>query len=270
MAELLLGAPVADKIYNELLAWDKPLRLVTLGFNNPQWQQYVSALTKSGQKCRVTVENVNAEGKTPAEFCQLIEEVCARDDVCGVMLQQPLPAEYAFATAHIAAEKDVDCISELSVAKLYRGAANFMPATPLAVLQLLDFYNVDLCGKNVVIVGRGNAVGKPLALMCLARNATVTVCHTKTRNLAEVCRSADVIISACGVANLLTREFVTANSVVVDVGLSFVDGKTRGDVADEVQTIAKAVSPVPGGVGPVTRAALFSNLLKAAKSNNIR
>ena len=265
MAELLLGRPVADKIFDEIRRLDKPMRLAVLGFGNPQWQQYVAALQKSAEKCNVTVENVNADGKTPEEFCKMVANTSARSDVCGVMIQQPLPKEYECAAEHIAPNKDIDCISDPSVAKLYRGTAAFHPATPLAVLQLLDFYGVDLCGKNVVIVGRGNAVGKPLALMCLKRNATVTVCHTKTQNLPAVCKKADVLISACGVAGLITREFVTEKSIVVDVGLSFVDGKTRGDVAEDVQSVACAVSPVPGGVGPVTRAALFSNLLQASK-----
>ena len=264
MAELLFGKPVAESIFAEILQRDEPMRLATLGFSNPQWQQYVGALQKSGEKCRVTVENICADGKTPAEFCKLVEATCKRADVCGVMVQQPLPKEYVAAAEQIAVAKDIDCISQLSVAKLYQGKNGFLPATPLAVLKLLDFYGIDLCGKNVVIIGRGNTVGKPLALMCLQRNATVTVCHTKTQNLPAVCRGADILISACGVAGLVTKDFVTANSIVVDVGLSFVDGKTCGDVAEEVQSVAKAVSPVPGGVGPVTRAALFSNLLQAA------
>lgn len=265
MAELLLGKPVADKLFQEISEANKSVRLAVLGFSNAQWQQYVGALQKSAERCGVTVESINADGKTPLEFSQLVAATSARKDVCGVMLQQPLPAEHASATEQISPDKDVDCISDLSVAKLYRGADCFLPATPLAVLKLLDFYGIDLCGKNVVIVGRGNTVGKPLALMCLRRNATVTVCHTKTQNLAAVCRGADILISACGVAGLITRDFVTERSVVVDVGLSFVDGKTCGDVAIDVQNVVRAVSPVPGGVGPVTRAALFCNLLQATK-----
>lgn len=262
MAELLLGKPVADQIYEEICQSDEELRLAVLGFENPQWRQYVSALQKCAERCRVTVEDFNSEGKTPLEFSRIVAEVSSRRDICGVMIQQPLPGEFAASAAQIPPEKDIDCISDLSVARLYRGKSGFCPATPLAVLKLLEFYNIDLYGKNVVIVGRG-AVGKPLALLCLQHNATVTVCHTKTKNLSQVCKGADILISACGVAGLITRDFVTANSVVIDVGLSFAEGKTRGDVSEEVFEIAKAVSPVPGGVGPVTRAALFSNLLHA-------
>lgn len=261
MAELLLGKTVAEAVFEmrEL----NGLCLAAVGFQNAQWQQYVGALERSAQKCGVVVKNVNAEGKTPLEFCNLVAEISARADVDGVILQQPLPKEFAEASKFLAATKDIDCISCESVAKLYRGEDGFQPATPLAVLRLLDFYGIDLAGKNVVIVGRGNAVGKPLALMCLKRNATVTVCHTKTQNLPSITKKADVLISACGVAGLITKEYVSPHSVVVDVGLSFVGGKTCGDVSEEVYDIVQAVSPVPGGVGPVTRAALFCNLAKA-------
>ena len=155
----------------------------------------------------------------------------------------------------------------MSVAKLYLGKDGFRPATPLAVINLLDFYKIDLWGKNVVIVGRGNAVGKPLALMCLQRNATVTVCHTKTQNLANVCKQADILITACGVPGLITTNHVTENSIVIDVGLSFVDGKTCGDVSTDVYDVCQAVTPVPRGIGPVTCVTLLQNLIKAHNNN---
>ena len=265
MAELLLGKPVADEIYKDILQYNKKMRLAAIGLDDPAWRQYVVGLQKSGERCNVTVENLNLQGRTPSEFCATVRATSARKDIDGVVIQQPLDYMYMDATEQILPEKDVDCISDTSIALLYRGIELFAPATPKAVLKLLKFYGVDLLGKNVVIVGRGNAVGKPLALMCIHQHATVTVCHTKTQNLAAVCRQADILISACGAPGLITREFVTEKSVVVDVGLSFVNGKTCGDVAEEVQSIARAVSPVPGGVGPVTRAALFANLLEAYK-----
>ena len=176
-----------------------------------------------------------------------------------------MPKTYVNVVNAIDVNKDVDCLNPLSVCRLYNGEAGFRPATPQAVLNLLDYYNIDLQGKNVVILGRGSAVGKPLALMALQRNATVTVCHTKTVDLPSVCRNADIIISACGVAGLVTNDFVTDKSIVIDVGLSFVNGVTSGDVSKEVYDKCAAVSPVPGGVGPVTRATLFYNLLLASK-----
>ena len=200
----------------------------------------------------------------PDIFSYVVMTTCHQQDTTGVIVQQPLPKQYAKAVTFIDSNKDVDCLNPTSLAKLYMGEDGLYPATPLAVLRLLDYYGIDLQGKHVVIVGRGNAVGKPLALMALQRNATVTVCHTKTVDLPNICRSADVLVSACGVAGLITKDFVNPNSIVVDVGLSFVDGKTCGDVSAEVYDVVAAVSPVPGGVGPVTRAVLFENLCKAS------
>jgi len=266
MTELLLGRPVADKIYADLAAENGRLTLATVGTDAPEWQQYVRSLVRAGEKIGVKVKNLTAEpDATPTEFCGFVKFVCGLADVSGVLLQQPLAKEFAEARNALDPNKDVDCLSALSVAKLYAGTQLVAPATPTAVINLLDYYGVELTGKNVVILGRSNTVGKPLALLMLQRNATVTVCHTKTVNLPEICRRADVIVSACGCPNLVTRDFVTERSIVVDVGLSFVEGKTCGDVATEVQQIAAAVSPVPGGVGPVTVATLFQNLQKTSK-----
>ncbi|MCM1289999.1 MAG: bifunctional 5,10-methylenetetrahydrofolate dehydrogenase/5,10-methenyltetrahydrofolate cyclohydrolase [Corallococcus sp.] len=264
MAKLLLGKPVADAVYAGFNADDKSkLTLATVGLDSPEWRQYVRSLAVKGEQIGVKVENLTADASAePIEFCGFVKFVCGMADVNGVLLQQPLPKLYADAKSALDAAKDVDCLSPLAVAKLYSGEDCIAPATPTAVINLLDYYGVELEGKNVVIIGRSNAVGKPLALLLLKRNATVTVCHTKTRGLADICRRADIIVSACGCPNLVTRDFVTERSVVVDVGLSFVEGKSCGDVAQDVREVAAAVSPVPGGVGPVTVAALFQNLQK--------
>ena len=267
-AKLLLGKPVAENIAQTVMAEAQGLnkRLCVIGFDEPRWNQYANSLKNSAAKYGFDCENIVVnEGVSLDEFFETVDEVCARNDVCGVMLQQPLDKQYKKAVERVAVEKDVDCLNPLSVCKLYNGEIGFRPATPQAVVHLFDYYQIDLKGKNVVIVGRGNAVGKPLALMLLERNATVTICHTKTVDLPSICRRADIIVSACGVAGLITNDYVTENSIVIDVGLSFVDGKTCGDVSKEVYEKCFAVSPVPGGVGPITRAALFQNLLKAAK-----
>ena len=265
-AKLLLGKPCADSIRDKVLSElaSRKGKLCTVGFECDTWRQYSNSLAKSAERYGFECEEVVVgEQVSPAEFCKIVEQVCSRADSTGVIVQQPLPKEYAHAVNFVVVNKDVDCLNPLSVAKLYKGEDGLRPATPLAVLRLLDFYGIDLQGKRVVVVGRGNAVGKPLALMALQRNATVTVCHTKTVGLASICRDADVLISACGVAGLITSDFVTSKTVVIDVGLSFVEGKTCGDVASEVYEVACAVSPVPGGVGPVTRATLFENMCKA-------
>ena len=269
-AKLLLGKPCADSICDSVskqLA-NSGAKLYAIGMDSAAWKQYSSSLNKSATRygCEC-VEILVGDKSTTEEFCDVVESICKKQDAAGVIVQQPLPKQYASAVNCVSVEKDVDCLNPLSVAKLYKGDVVLEPATPLAVLRLLDYYNIDLQGKRVVIVGRGNAVGKPLALMALQRNATVTVCHTKTVDLPGVCRTADILISACGVAGLITKECVTDKTVVIDVGLSFVDGKTCGDVASDVYEVAAAVSPVPGGVGPVTRATLFENLCKALNNS---
>ena len=267
-AKLLLGKPCADSIYDKVRTEldGKNCRLYTIGFDNAAWRQYSDSLCQSAKKCGVVCEQSFVDSDVdPVAFCEAVRALCKRPYASGVIVQQPLPKEYANAIDFVDVAHDVDCLNPLSVAKLYKGENGLYPATPLAVLRLLDYYGVDLQGKHVVIVGRGNAVGKPLALMALQRNATVTVCHTKTVDLPSVCKTAEVLISACGVAGLITKEYVNPNSIVIDVGLSFVNGKTCGDVADEVYEIVSAVSPVPGGVGPVTRATLLENLCKATE-----
>ena len=269
-AKLLLGKPCADSICEKVCqaTEGKNIKLVTIGFDEDRWNQYSNSLYKSASRLSLICEQIRLGANvTPDEFCNVVKERSADATVAGVIVQQPLPKAYSHAVNFVSVDKDVDCLNPLTIAKLYLATDGFRPATPLAVLRLLDYYGIELQGKNVVIIGRGNAVGKPLALMMLARNATVTICHTKTRNLSTVCKKADILISACGVAGLVTPDYVTAKTVVIDVGLSFVNGKTCGDVANEVYEKCKAISPVPGGVGPVTRAVLFENLLKINDNN---
>ena len=264
MGVALLGKPCADKIFENVSKGlqGRNAALYTLGFDDPQWKQYVSSLSRNAEKCGVNVNAVFLRPDVSAQtLCNYVKEACAQTDAVGVLVEQPLPVVYREAYSFIDISLDVDCLNPLSIAALYGNKSGFRPATPSAVVRLLDFYGVELEGKHVVIIGRGG-VGKPLALMMLNRNATVTVCHSKTVNLAEVCRSADVLVSACGVPSLVTNEFVTEKTVVVDVGLNFDKGKTCGDVSSDC-TKCSAISPVPGGVGPVTRAILFENMLKA-------
>lgn len=268
-AKLLLGKPVVDSICEEIkLQTDKKQigTLYAIGFDEPRWNQYVSSLIKSAKNFGITCKNeLVSDDCAPIELSETLKRISAKKNVAGIILQQPLPIQYADVLSSIDIKKDIDCLNPLSICKLYNGEAGLRPATPQAVLNLLDYYEIDLYGKNVVIIGRGNAVGKPLALMLVQRNATVTICHTKTVDLPSICRRADIIVSACGVAGLVTDNFVTDKSIVIDVGLSFVNGVTCGDVAKEVYDKCEAVSPVPGGIGPITRATLFKNLLLAAK-----
>lgn len=265
-AQILYGKPFADCAKQKLrsLLSQSSAKIVTVGFDNADWQQYCKSLCITARDLGVQCENVILDRCASADdVCAIVSALSDDVTVNGIVVQQPLPDEYKSVLSCISPYKDLDCLNPASVADMYYGRAGVRPATPLAVLELLRFYAIDLDGKNVVIVGRGNAVGKPLALMALGCNATVTVCHTHTKQLARICRGADILITACGKPDLITADFVTSNSIVVDVGLGFVNGQTHGDVADEVYGVCKAVTPVPGGVGPVTRIMLFENLLRA-------
>ena len=263
MADLLLGKPVLEDIKAQLLSANLQKKVVTIGFEgDAQWLQYTNALKKNSPAFGVEVDNVLLDERE--DIVNTIEKYNKDDSVGGIMVQQPLPKKVANAVESIAFEKDLDCLSSKAVNALYRNQPNAVcSATPQAVLELLNYYNISVAGKNVVIVGRGYAVGRPLALLLINNNATVTVCHTKTRDLSSVCKTADILISCCGVPNMINQNHVKAGMIVIDVGLSFVDGKTCGDVDKQaIEDIVQAYSPVPGGVGPVTRGCIFKNLQK--------
>lgn len=261
-AQLLLGKPCADDIYAKIsaLKTDNKRTLYAIGFSDAPWLQYTRSLAKASERCGMAFCRLELPSDCSAEeFAERLKFVCGTADALGVIVEQPLHARYRGVLAELPVTLDVDCVSPFSVAAMYSGAAGFRPATPSAVIRLLDFYGVKLQGKHVVIVGRG-AVGKPLALLMLERNATVTICHSKTENLQQICKSADMLVSACGVAGLVRKEFVRPETVVVDVGLSCVNGKAVGDVCPDVGDVCSALAPVPGGVGPVTTALLLENL----------
>jgi methylenetetrahydrofolate dehydrogenase (NADP+)/methenyltetrahydrofolate cyclohydrolase len=205
------------------------------------------------------------------ELLELIDELNGRDDVDGILVQMPLPShinEKAVIDA-INPSKDVDGFHPMNVGALCIGEEGFVSCTPAGVIQLLKRGcegNISIAGKECVIVGRSNIVGKPMALLMLRENATVTVAHSKTANLKEVCKRADILIAAVGKASMITADYVKEGAIVIDVGINRnADGKLCGDVAyDEVKEIASAITPVPGGVGPMTIAMLMNNCYEAA------
>lgn len=203
------------------------------------------------------------------ELLLLIDELNADDSVDGILVQSPLPQhiDEMKVIERISPLKDVDGFHPESIASLFLDRDGFLPCTPAGVMALLDDINCDLSGKEVVIVGRSHNVGKPLALLALARNATVTIAHSKTKNLAEVCKRADVLIMAVGKAKMIDDSFVKKGAVVIDVGITRLEnGKLSGDVDfEKVEPIASAITPVPGGVGPMTVALLMKNTVKAYK-----
>ena len=273
MSEMLLGRPVADALKQKTATTVKQCgfspKLATVGFSEPRWLQYANSIAKSAPDYGVQTQNFVADGMTAEGFSQLIAEISSDCSVDGVLVQQPLPKEFAHAVNCISVGKDVDCLSDLSLAKLYKGQECLYPATPLAVLELLDYYKIDLKGKNVVIVGRGNTVGKPLALMMLKRNASVTICHSRTKNLAALTRMANIVICATGRPRAFGAAYFAPGQTVLDVGINFdTHGKLCGDVDFEaVEPIVAAITPVPGGIGSVTTSVTMEHTVRAAEKS---
>ncbi len=202
------------------------------------------------------------------EVAALIEECNANPEVSGILLQLPLPAhlDAASLTGLILPEKDVDGLTAISVGRLWRASPGLRPCTPLGVIELLDSYDVPLGGAEAVVAGRSDLVGKPVAALLLGRNATVTFCHSRTRDLARVCARADVLIAAVGVPRLLGAEHVKPGAAVIDVGINRLPEGLVGDVDfDAVRERAGLITPVPGGVGPMTIAMLLRNTVSAAR-----
>ena len=210
------------------------------------------------------------EDITQSEFDSEFMAVNDNPEIHGILLFQPLPEGLSSANVRVRMNplKDIDGMSPLNEAKIFEGSSEgFAPCTAEAVMKVLAQYGYSPAGKNVVIVGRSMVIGRPLSMLMLRADATVTVCHSKTQNLAEVCRGADILVAAVGRAKMITPEYVAGRSVVVDVGINTDnEGKLCGDVDFErVEPVVQAVTPVPGGVGGVTTSVLAENLLKAAK-----
>ena len=204
------------------------------------------------------------------KLLQLVGELNSNKDVHGILVQLPLPDQIDSEKIlqAIDPKKDVDGFHPVNVGKLVVGNALLTPCTPTGIIALLDRYDIEISGKHAVIIGRCNIVGKPVSMLLLHRNATITICHSRTQNLEEVTRSADILVAAVGRANFVTDEMVSEGTVVIDVGINRVDGKLTGDVDFEpVSKKASHITPVPGGVGPMTIALLMENTLKAFKES---
>lgn len=205
---------------------------------------------------------------TQEELIDLINKLNERKDVHGILLQSPIPKHLdineAFRT--IKPEKDVDGFNPVNVGKLVLGQETFISCTPFGVIKLLEEYNIPIEGKNAVVIGRSNIVGKPMLQCLLNKHATVTICHSRTKNLEEITKKADILVAAIGKSKFVTKSMVKPEAVVIDVGINRNEqGKVCGDVDfDEVSKIASYITPVPGGVGPMTIAMLMTNIVKAA------
>ena len=210
------------------------------------------------------------EETTQEELVALVEKLNNDDNIHGILVQLPLPKhldEKAVINT-IRPEKDVDAFHPVNVGKIMIGDYDFVPCTPAGIMELIAESNVEIDGKNCVVIGRSNIVGKPMSMLLLHKNGTVTTCHSRTKDLKEITKQADILVAAVGRANFVTADMVKPGAVVIDVGMNRLeDGKLVGDVAyDEVEKVAGAITPVPGGVGPMTIAMLMQNTLTAAKN----
>ena len=230
---------------------------------------YVANKRKACAEVGISDHHRHLPPDTPADEVGELIEACNRDpEVSGILLQLPLPQglDSASLTGLIAPAKDVDGLTPISAGRLSQGTPGLRPCTPLGVIELLDAYAVELDGAQAVVVGRSDLVGKPLAALLLARNATVTICHSRTRDLASICARADVLVAAVGVPGLLRAEHVKRGAAVIDVGVNRTEHGLRGDVEFEPAAArAGLIAPVPGGVGPMTIAMLLRNTVTAAR-----
>lgn len=253
----------------ERLARTPGLAVVLVG-ENPASQIYVRGKARDCEECGIRCMDFRLPAQTTeSELLTLIAELNGRADVDGILVQLPLPEgirERRVLEA-IAPEKDVDAFHPENVGRLVQGQARYLPCTPAGVMELLRAACVDPAGRRAVIVGRSNIVGKPMALLLLQADATVTVCHSRTPDLADECRRADILISAVGRRGLITADMIKPGAAVVDVAMNRdEDGKLCGDVDFAAAcAVAAHITPVPGGVGPMTRAMLMENTLRAAR-----
>ena len=290
MAKLLLGKEVTDALNGKLQERTAALRekgvnptlaIVRCGANQSDLS-YERGATKRAELVGVNVVKFELpEDVTKEALLSKIDEINADDSIHGVLMFRPLPkhlkADQNEICNRLDPKKDVDCMTDLSNAGVFEGRKDlgFAPCTPEACMEILDFYGIDCKGKNAVVIGRSLVVGKPAAMMLMGKNATVTVCHTKTVNTAEIARSADILVSAAGVLNSLTKDFVRPGQVVIDVSINWDPekenskggkGAIAGDaVFSQVEPIVEAITPVPGGVGSVTTSVLMKHVVEAAE-----
>lgn len=247
------------------------LAVILVG-DNAASQVYVNNKKKTCEELGIISKSfILPESYGQENLLKLIEELNNDATINGILCQLPLPDNYneqAIIEA-INPIKDVDAFHPVNVGCIVTGDYTFLPCTPAGIMKMLDYYNIDINGKNCVVVGRSNIVGKPMSLLLLHKNGTVTICHSKTKNLVEVCQQADILVAAVGKPKFITENMVKEGAVVIDVGINRVDGKLVGDVDFEnTKDKCSFITPVPGGVGPMTIAMLMANTVTAAKIQN--
>ena len=272
----IISASVKERVKAEVSALKEKgitvgLAVIIVG-EDPASKVYVSNKKKACENLGIISEEYALpESTTNEELLALIDELNSKPSINGILCQLPLPShlDEKLIINSIDPEKDVDAFHPFNVGKIMIGDFDFLPCTPAGVMEMLKYENIEVEGKTCVVIGRSNIVGKPMNMLLLHQNGTVTVCHSKTKNLKEVCKNADILVAAVGRPKFVTEDMVKKGAVVIDVGINRVDGKLCGDVDFEnVKNKVSAITPVPGGVGPMTIAMLMQNTLTAAKKQN--
>lgn len=274
---LMDGKSISKKIREELTQkisqfTGRPPTLATVMVGeDPDALVYFRSQEKACQMVGILPKAVKLpEDVSNNEVLDVINQLNKNSLVDGIILQMPLPRHLnkEEMIEAISYQKDVDCMTSISMGYLFMGSPYMIPCTPLSVMRMLSEYHIDLTGKNVVVIGRSNVVGKPLSILLLTENATVTICHSKTINLPAVSKKADIVVAAIGRAEMIDDSFVREGAVVIDVGINYENGKIKGDVCQEkVMNLASYLTPVPGGIGSLTTTLLLENTLKAFLKN---
>ncbi|HXE93686.1 MAG TPA: bifunctional 5,10-methylenetetrahydrofolate dehydrogenase/5,10-methenyltetrahydrofolate cyclohydrolase [Gaiellaceae bacterium] len=271
-ATLMDGTSLAARLRGELKGDVAELGRVGLATvlvgDDPASEIYIRLKHKAAQEVGIDPIDHRLPSTTAEdELVELVEELNENDEVDGILVQTPLPEQIDEARVMRAIDpmKDVDGLHPFSAGQLYLGRQTLVPATPLGVMHLLDEYRIPIAGRRAVVVGRSTLVGKPVALLLLQANATVTICHSRTEDLAHQTLDADILIAAVGLPGVITADMVKQGATVVDVGITRTDAGVRGDVEADVAEVAAFLTPVPGGVGPMTIAALLGNAVRAAR-----
>lgn len=264
----VISAEIQEEIKREVELLDKkPGLAVILVGEDPASKVYVNNKEKMCKKLGINSFMYKlSEDTSESELIELIEKLNNDNDVNGILLQHPVPSQINEMNAFcaISPDKDVDGFNIVNRGRLAVGEDAFVACTPLGIVYMIKHEGIDITGKHCVIIGRSNIVGKPLYELMLKENATVTVCHSKTKGLKEICRTADILVAAIGKPKFVTEDMVKDGAVVIDVGINRIDGKLIGDVDfDNVSKKASYITPVPGGVGPMTIAMLMKNIMKS-------
>lgn len=272
MTKLLSGIECKNKLKEKLTKKINKIKekititVISVG-NDEASKIYIRNKIKECQSVNIECQHLHFKETTTNELTKLITKLNKDKNITGILVQLPLPEniDENKVINTIYYKKDIDGLTETNIAKLYLNKKSIIPCTAKGIIDLLEFNKIDIEGKNITIIGRSNLVGKPLSLALLKRNATVTLCHSKTKDLKKHTKKADIIVVAVGKPNLIKKEMISKNSIIVDVGINRINEKICGDVDKTVYKKCKAITPVPGGVGPMTVYEVLSNTLECYK-----